>query len=97
MVEYESLVGKVTKIAKEISEYSIGKVEMLLEKAPELEGEDFEKFKRLLMDIGHDREYCELIGVEDYNSLPRDDFARVSLFALELYKEDKDMILPYFY
>lgn len=97
MKKYESLVGKVIKIAEDIAEYSMGKVDMLLEKTPILDGEDYKNFQRLVMDIGHDREYCSLIGVEDYNRLPRDDMARISLFAWELYKEDKEMILPYFY
>lgn len=97
MAEYETLVKEIDKTLREVSKYSIGKIEQILERESSqktaLDENTVYAWRRLTLDICYDREYCHLLGV-DYNTLPQDDINKVKVFALYLAKLDTDIVLP---
>lgn len=91
MDDYEVLKEKVRGISKEVSEFSIGKVEMILREESDVEDGILEKWKELTLGVCYDRKYCELLNA-DYNNLPEEDIKRIKVFALYLVRDNVDVL-----
>lgn len=58
MTGYEILVEEISKTLREVSQYSVGKIEQILEQEPALNDEIFSAWNRLILGICYDKQYC---------------------------------------
>ena len=83
MVDYNKLVLGVLDTIEEMKDYSLGKIEAILDDEKVFSEKEFEDWKRLTEGVCYDRNYCKRLGV-DYNNLPSDDLKKIKVFALYL-------------